>query len=174
MVDPEETPKEDSFEALKDYFELLAHILPLGNWRVALEGSNSHDMSHYVATPDAYGACQKNRNMQYAEVFINLDKPQKDEYGETWEHTLIHEMLHVVTDEISEYVECKYPELLDDILYCSKMERLINMLSYAIYDALALERSMECSCGNSECTCQESVSKVDLTGDNGTTKNIYA
>jgi hypothetical protein len=84
--------------------------------------------------------------MQYAEIFVNLDKPRSDEYGETWEHTLIHEMLHVVTDEISEYVEAKYPDLVEDTLYCTKMERLINMLSYAIYDALALER--ECTCNN--------------------------
>ena len=171
MVEPK--TQEAEFEELKDYFELLAQILPLGNWRVALEGSNSHDMSHYVAESDAYGACQKNRNMQYAEIFINLDKPKTDEYGETWEHTLIHEMLHIVTDEISEYVEAKYPELLNDQLYCTKMERLINMLSYALYDALAIERGMECSCGEN-CSCNEVISKVDLTEDSGTTKNIYA
>lgn len=156
----EETKSQEvEFNELKEYFELLAHILPLGNWRVALEASNSHDMSHYVQTPDAYGACQKNRNMQYAEVFINLEKPRIDQYGETWEHTLIHEMLHVVTDEISEYVEAKYPELLDDILYCSKMERLINMLSYAIYDALALERACECSCQKESQTEKIDISK---------------
>jgi hypothetical protein len=142
---------DEDFEDLRNYFELIAAILPLGNWRVALEGSNSHDMSHYVAEPDAYGACQKNRNMQYAEIFINLDKPKKDEYGETWEHTLIHEMLHVVTDEIEEYIGCKYPELLNDQLYCTKMERLLNMLSYAIYDALAIER----------CSCEESLEESE-------------
>jgi len=173
MSDDKESQKAD-FEELTEYFELLCHILPLGNWRISLEASNSHDMSHYVATPEAYGACQKNRNMQFAEVFINIEKPRVDSYGETWEHTLIHEMLHVVTDEISEYVEAKYPDLLDDQLYCCKMERLINMLSYAIYDALALERSCGCDgehdCANThipEEQMKSLVSKLDLTGESG-------
>ena len=148
--------EDKTFEDLKDYFELLAHIMPLGNWRVSLEATGSHSMTHYAGEPEAYGVCLKNRNMQYAEIFINTEKEHEDKYGETWEHTLIHEMLHVITDELCEYLDNKYPDLQEDDLYCIKVERLINMLSYTIYDALQVER---CSCD--ECSCSESENTLD-------------
>jgi hypothetical protein len=121
---------------LQAYFNLFCDLLPLGNWRVTMQMANSHDMSHYVDTPEAYGACNKNRNMQYAEIYVNQEKPRVDSYGETWEVTLLHELFHVVLDEFLEYVEMKYPESYDDPFFQTKMERLINLLSYSFYNAL--------------------------------------
>lgn len=129
-------PLEKDIAELEDYFKLFCDILPLGNWRISMQMANSHDMSHYVETPDAYGACNKNRNMMYAEVFINQEKPRVDSYGETWEVTLLHELLHIVLDDFIEYVEMKYPESYEDPFFQTKVERLINLLSYSFYKAL--------------------------------------
>ena len=151
--------EENDLEDLKSYFELLAQIIPLGNWRVTLEGANSHSMSHFAGDPDAYGVCLKIRNLQYADIYLNTEKDPVDRLGETWEHTLIHEILHLVTDELCEYIENKHPDLLEDTLYQTNVERLINVLSYALYNALEVER---CSCG--ECSCSESEIMSEITG----------
>ena len=144
---------EDNLENLKNYFELLAQIIPLGNWRISLEGTGSHSMSHFAGEPDAYGVCLKIRDMQYADIYINTDKEHTDKYGETWEHTLIHEVLHVVTDELCEHIEGKCPDIVNDPLYCSKVERLINTLSYALYNALEVSRIVDEECCEESCTC---------------------
>lgn len=154
-----ETPKdkEESFNELVEYFELLYQILPMGNWRVKLEAATSHDMTHYVGDPDALGACIKVRTMQYADVYINTDHPRVDDHGETWEHTLIHEMLHVVTDDLHEFMIYKCPELEEDDLFSCKLEKLIDLMSYAIYNALDLKR---CDC---DCKEDKLVTLTDFT-----------
>jgi hypothetical protein len=128
---------------LLNYFELLCSVMKLGNWRISLDSANKKDMHYYVNSDGAWGCCNKNRNMQQASIYINTDRPQKDENDETWEHTLIHEMLHIMFDELNEYVEHKCPDLREDDLYNTIVERLLNMLSYTIYDSLEIERKLE-------------------------------
>ncbi|MFA5248393.1 MAG: hypothetical protein WC415_04060 [Patescibacteria group bacterium] len=136
MIDIPTDVDDNNTKEIEAYFNLFKEILPMGNWRVILELVNSHDLSHYIKSPDAYGACNKNRNTMYATIYINEDKPRVDEYGETWEFTLLHEMLHLVIDDFMEYIEMKSPEIQEDTFFQIKKERLINLLSYSFFAAL--------------------------------------
>ena len=160
----EKSSFEVSIEDITKYFELCCDLLPLGNWRVEFVLANSHDMSHYIDSPDAYGCCIKNRNMMNATVYLNVDKSRVDEMGETWEYTVVHELLHLVLDDFIEYVEMKYPDSYEDPFFQTKLERLINLLSYALCNALELNVSLENNNSNTkEITSDSEVKCTNLT-----------
>lgn len=128
---------DDDIENISVFFETLCEIIPLGNWRSILKFSDNKDMIHHGAQHADYGACNMYRENSIAEVFLNVDHDPISEY-DRWETTVIHELVHVVMDDLLEYVETKHPKLLKDEMYNIKMERTVNTLTHAIFNSLAI------------------------------------
>lgn len=131
---------EDDFENISQFYSILCDLIPLGNWRTTLHMINSREMAHYnsdsVATDK--GSLVKDSTSQTADIILNVDNPMIDQNGDRWEHTLIHKVLNLATDDLCEYIEHRNPSLKNDELYKTKLERTLLMLAYGYYNALAV------------------------------------
>lgn len=130
---------DDDIDNISVFFETLCEIIPLGNWRTTLKLSDNKDMIHHSDNPnhDDYGSVEMHRESAIADIYLNVDHDPINEY-ERWETTVLHELVHVVMDDLAEYVESKHPKLLKDEMYYIKMERTVNVIAHALFNSLAV------------------------------------
>jgi len=122
---------ENDIVKLNTLFKYLLDELPFGNWRLNLFFIRADEMMSITESPTTFGATKIKNNMEFANIYLNIDA-----IYEEWdipEETLIHEMVHVLHNNVNSYIKTTY-ETND--YYINITEQFINHMSAGIYNLL--------------------------------------
>jgi Zn-dependent peptidase ImmA (M78 family) len=128
-------------ETLKKYLEILQCIMRIQDWDIEIFRANDNEAKG-VFGEECFGCNAVNRSVKAARIYINADRC-KDDGSDGWYFTLIHELYHLVHDDLDDWCE---EHLTDEKLkdnYKVEMERNINRLARIFVSVYPLESLTE-------------------------------
>jgi hypothetical protein len=112
-----------SEEKLLEITNKLQKIFRIQDWDIEVNLVNDNEMKG-INADNILGCNQINRTRKCSTISINYEHPEMQEEGQ-WYSTLVHELFHLIHDDINDWVEENLDEKYHEN-YEAMMERNIN------------------------------------------------
>jgi hypothetical protein len=118
-------------ENLEEFGWYIADIINM-DWTFKFHITNKEVMKEIAGDAGCYAVWASNDNFKIATIYVNGEKEYCDD--ETWELSVIHEMIHVVYADLDLYLRSQYKELNDNKFYEALKERMVEHFAKSLYE----------------------------------------
>jgi hypothetical protein len=118
-------------ENLEEFGWYIADIINM-DWTFKFHIISKEVMKEIAGDAGCYAVWASNYNYKLANIYVNGEKEYRE--GETWELSVIHEMIHVVHADLDLYLRSQYKELNDNKFYEALKERMVEHFAKSLYE----------------------------------------
>lgn len=115
---------------LEAFGKYIADIINI-NWTFKFDIISKEAMKEITGDALCYAVWTSSSNFRIAGIYVNGEKEYTED--ESWELSVIHEMLHVIHADLDLYLRSQYKELGDNEFYETLKERMVEDFAKSLY-----------------------------------------